>query len=339
MDRGPRWFVSFIMRAEVSCRVAAMLIGHARRSSWDFDRLLEGTGTTLAHLDDPYGWIDYDAMARLCVNTVEIAGSAEALREIAAGAGWGVLGPFRRMLELLGDPGIAYALAPAWMVLTNRVATASVNLVERGVCVLWGSYQVSHPAQPLADQLVAGALSSVPRIFGMPDARVEILESRARGPRQVAFRITYAKKSGAGTSAALLARLVTRPQVLAAFRATLSEIDAELGRLAGGRAAHPPSPPPLTRGDKLERLELLRAHFDATQLEASGLTRREIEVAQHACVGMVNKEIAEALKISVPTVKEHFSNIFSKMGVENRTELASVMLRAPAHSTNLAKGV
>jgi DNA-binding CsgD family transcriptional regulator len=319
------------MRAEVSCRVAAMLVGHARRSTWDLEDLLDGTETTLGHLDDPYGWIDYDAMARLCVNTVRIAGRAEALREIAAGAGWDVLGPFRKMLELLGDPGIAYALAPAWMVLTNRVATASVNLVGRGECVLWGSYQVSHPAQPLADQLVAGALSSVPRIFGMPDAQVDILESRNRGPRQVAFRVTYRKKPGAGTSSALLARLVTRPQVLAAFRATLSEIDAELGRLANGRAAHPPAPPPLTRGDKLERLELLRAHFDVTPLLASGLTPREIEIAQHACVGMVNKEIAAALEISLPTVKEHFSNIFSKMRVENRTELASVMLRAPSH--------
>lgn len=314
----------------VSCRVAAMLTGHARRAGWQMGRLLDGVGETLEHLEHPYGWISYESMARLCVNTVALAGSAESLRAIAAEAGWDVLGPFRRMLELLGDPGIAYALAPAWMVLTNRVATASVNLVERGVCVLWGSYQISHPAQPLADLLVAGALSSVPRVFGLPNARVEILESgAARGPRQVAFRISYPRKPGAGTSAALLARLVTKAPVLAGFRATLSEIDAELGRLAGGRAAHPPAPPPLTRGDKLERLELLRAHFDVGSLEVAGLTRREIEVAQHACVGMVNKEIAEALGISVPTVKEHFSNIFSKMSVENRTELASVMLRSP----------
>jgi DNA-binding NarL/FixJ family response regulator len=170
----------------------------------------------------------------------------------------------------------------------------------------------------------------------MPDARVEILESRARGPRQVAFRIHYARKPGAGASAAVLARLVTRPSVLAGLRATLAEIDAELGRLAGARAVRLPPPPPLTRGDKLERLELLRECFDATPLHAAGLTSREIEIAQHACVGMVNKEIAAALGISVPTVKEHFSNIFSKMRVENRTELASVLLRshephAPLH--------
>ncbi len=318
------------VRQAVSCRVAAMLVGHARRAGWPLPRLLDGTGETLERLDDPYGWIDYDAMARLCANTVALAGRPQALSEIAAEAGWDVLGPFRRMLELLGDPGIAYALAPAWMVLTNRVSTASVNLVERGVCVLWGSYQVSHPDQSLADLFVAGALSSVPRIFGLPNARVEILESRARGPRQVAFRIHYARKPGAGTSAAVMARLLTRPSVLAGVRAALAEIDAELGRLSGRRAERPPAPPPLTRGDKLERLELLRAHFDAASLGTAGLTGREIEVAQHACVGMVNKEIAAALGISVPTVKEHFSRIFSKMAVENRTELASVMLRATA---------
>jgi DNA-binding CsgD family transcriptional regulator len=319
----------------VSCRVAAMLVGHARRAGWPLERLIDGSGETVEHLDDAYGWLSYDAMARLCVNAVALAGRPEALYQIAAESGWEVLGPFRRMLELLGDPGIAYATAPAWMVLTNRVSTASVNLVERGVCILWGSYQVSHPAQALADQLVAGALSSVPRIFGMPDARVEILESRARGPRQVAFRIHYARRPGAGASAAVLARLVTRPSVLAGLRAALGEIDAELGRLSGARQSRLPPPPPLTRGDKLERLELLRECFDPMPLHAAGLTAREIEIAQHACVGMVNKEIAAALGISVPTVKEHFSNIFSKMRVENRTELASVLLRSsdtPAHA-------
>jgi DNA-binding CsgD family transcriptional regulator len=242
-----------------------------------------------------------------------------------------MLGPFRMMLPLLGDPGIAYALAPAWMVLTNRVATASVDLGERGQCILWGSYRVSHPQKHLADLLVAGALSAVSCVFGLPRARVEILEARASGPRQVAFRIVYPRKPGTGATASVLQRVVTQPQVLEGLRRMLSEIDAELGRLSGGHL-RPPPPPALTRGDKLERLALFREHFDVTSLQAVGLTEREIEVAQHGCVGMVNKEIADVLDISLATVKEHFSRIFSKMRVENRTELASVMLRMPERS-------
>ena len=36
-----------------------------------------------------------------------------------------------------------------------------------------------------------------------------------------------------------------------------------------------------------------------------------------------NREIGDALFIAVGTVKKHLSNIFGKMGVQNRTECAA----------------
>jgi two-component system nitrate/nitrite response regulator NarL len=53
-----------------------------------------------------------------------------------------------------------------------------------------------------------------------------------------------------------------------------------------------------------------------------GLTPRELEIVSAVVAGMANKEIAEYFKISEDTVKHHLSNIFDKLGVSTRLELA-----------------
>lgn len=53
-----------------------------------------------------------------------------------------------------------------------------------------------------------------------------------------------------------------------------------------------------------------------------GLTPREREVVQQVVCGCSNREIAGRLGISDDTVKHHLSNIFDKLGVYNRLELA-----------------
>ncbi|HUR91321.1 MAG TPA: LuxR C-terminal-related transcriptional regulator, partial [Gemmatimonadaceae bacterium] len=54
----------------------------------------------------------------------------------------------------------------------------------------------------------------------------------------------------------------------------------------------------------------------------AGLTAREIEIARMVAARKANKEIGAALKISARTVSTHLSNIFSKLSVESRGELA-----------------
>lgn len=51
------------------------------------------------------------------------------------------------------------------------------------------------------------------------------------------------------------------------------------------------------------------------------LTNREIEIISLIISGHTNKEIANQLFISLPTVKEHIRNIFDKMNIKNRTSL------------------
>jgi two-component system, NarL family, nitrate/nitrite response regulator NarL len=53
-----------------------------------------------------------------------------------------------------------------------------------------------------------------------------------------------------------------------------------------------------------------------------GLTPRELEIVTLVVAGYSNPEIAQRCSISEQTVKHHMSNVFDKLGVSNRLELA-----------------
>ncbi len=57
-------------------------------------------------------------------------------------------------------------------------------------------------------------------------------------------------------------------------------------------------------------------------LKHAGLTDREIEVLRLIAQGATNREIAETLVISEGTVKNHISNILSRLGLRDRTQAA-----------------
>ncbi|AOY06442.1 two-component system response regulator LnrK [Bacillus subtilis] len=61
--------------------------------------------------------------------------------------------------------------------------------------------------------------------------------------------------------------------------------------------------------------------------ELLGLTEREIEVLAELGYGLNNKEIAEKLYITEGTVKNHVSNIISKLAVRDRTQAAIYSVR------------
>lgn len=52
------------------------------------------------------------------------------------------------------------------------------------------------------------------------------------------------------------------------------------------------------------------------------LSSRELEILQHIATGASNREIANALYIAEGTVKNHVTNILSKLGVRDRTQAA-----------------
>jgi len=57
------------------------------------------------------------------------------------------------------------------------------------------------------------------------------------------------------------------------------------------------------------------------------LTEREIDIIRYVAAGMSNREIADKLSYSEKTVKNYLSNIFSKLGIRDRTQAAIYGLR------------
>jgi two-component system, NarL family, nitrate/nitrite response regulator NarL len=53
-----------------------------------------------------------------------------------------------------------------------------------------------------------------------------------------------------------------------------------------------------------------------------GLTARETEIIPFITQGCMNRDIASSLSITEETVKRHLTNIFNKVGMSNRLELA-----------------
>jgi DNA-binding NarL/FixJ family response regulator len=69
---------------------------------------------------------------------------------------------------------------------------------------------------------------------------------------------------------------------------------------------------------------------------ARQLSLREREVFRHAATGLSNKEVADRLDISRATVKAHLTQIFQKLGVSGRAQLAAVYHGLAAASPHLA---
>ena len=66
--------------------------------------------------------------------------------------------------------------------------------------------------------------------------------------------------------------------------------------------------------------------------ERSPLSQREREIVALVAQGFKNKEIAEKIFISEQTVKNHLHNIFDKLGVSDRLELALYAIHKGFHS-------
>ncbi len=90
----------------------------------------------------------------------------------------------------------------------------------------------------------------------------------------------------------------------------------------GGSYVHPSIAGELVKDQKQDKPE------ENQEMEAlKRLTRREKEVLKLISQGMNNREIANTLFISEKTVKNHVSNIFKKIHVNDRTQAAIFALK------------
>jgi len=75
--------------------------------------------------------------------------------------------------------------------------------------------------------------------------------------------------------------------------------------------------------DLVKLVREITASAPKRECPRNGLTPRELQVISTIVVGYSNKEIAHKFSISEDTVKHHLTNIFDKLGISSRLELAT----------------
>lgn len=83
----------------------------------------------------------------------------------------------------------------------------------------------------------------------------------------------------------------------------------------------------MTPGIARRVLELFKVNLKTPDEQEFNLTDKEKVVLEHLVSGKSYKMIAEAMSISVDTVKTHMKNIYAKLHVHSNTEAVTKAIR------------
>ena len=218
---------------------------------------------------------------------------------------------------------------PAWCLGT---ALAAAGNPQRAVALMLDALpDVLAPDRPAAvadlveAQLASGDLAGAQAALAHAEdagphaarARGEVLLAEGRAAEAAA---AAAAVKGAPFAAAL-ARLVEGRALAAAgdraaARAALTDAEAALDRFGARRR----------RDEAVRELRRLGHRVVRAAPETDdalgGLTAREREIAELVADGRTNREVAEQLVLSAKTIEAHLRNIYAKLGVRSRVELA-----------------
>jgi two-component system NarL family response regulator len=106
--------------------------------------------------------------------------------------------------------------------------------------------------------------------------------------------------------------------------APIEDVVVAIRAAAGGAAWLSPSAAEAVLG----RMREPASDGEAERLAIDHLSPRELDVLRLIARGLENSEIADALKISPRTAKNHVSNILTKLGVPNRIQAAIYAVRS-----------
>ncbi|MGN6360027.1 MAG: AAA family ATPase [Thermomicrobiales bacterium] len=119
-------------------------------------------------------------------------------------------------------------------------------------------------------------------------------------------------------TALVFADLASAAQDQPAAGAALAEVRAICAALGAA--------PALARAEALAA-ELARQAVEPEPTYPAGLSAREVEVLRLLTTGLTNRQIAEQLSLSTPTIKNHVAHILAKTGTDNRAAAAAFALR------------
>ncbi len=281
--------------------------------------------------------------ARLTGNAQQLVGAQAALAgaRLAAGDVTGALREAEEAQTTEAPPGFHRAAQPGWSL--GAALTAAGNPERAASTLLEAFGGATMPLVVPADRPAAAAdLVEAQLAAGDLAAAREALAAVQAGTRWAAATTARA------TAAVLLAE--GRPDEAVGAARQSDDIGAPLAaalvRLAEGRALAAAGDREAARAALIEAEAALdgfgalrrrdeavrelrklghrvvRAARDATDGPLGSLTAREREIALLVAGGRTNREVAEQLVLSAKTIEAHLRNIYAKLGVRSRVELA-----------------
>jgi DNA-binding NarL/FixJ family response regulator len=216
-----------------------------------------------------------------------------------------------RLQSLEIDEAVSMAEVARVLARTGYLARIDVEQHVQLLCARAGE------SAPLADDLLREA-----HAYLVADSDIEKLLASAEawlaaGRPLDAYRVQYAiavAEARAGDQEAAIARLT---DARAAFAKMGAEHDANLAA-------------------KLLRELGKRSRADTRESDVEELTHRELEVAQLVTSGMTNAQAGERLHLSPKTIAAHLSNIYGKLEINSRAQLAAWVQE---HERSQATGV
>ena len=219
------------------------------------------------------------------------------------------------------DGPLAETFVPAMLLPTVAAAKRALGEDARGLLEraadLARRYNLPRILADALDQLGRTAIAA------QPDKAAELLHEA------LTIRVDHGLRTyliDSLESLALLAIHTNRPVDAARLAAAASGARNELGLATP--ADHPDLPasdePPLPLDEAVAYARRTRGTRGRPSSGWASLTPTEEQVVALAVGGLSNPEIGERLFMSRGTVKTHLAHVYSKLGVANRTELASL---------------
>jgi DNA-binding CsgD family transcriptional regulator len=236
------------------------------------------------------------------------------------------------MLEAFGGaalPGVIPADRPAAAADLIEAQLAAGDVAAAREALAHGRAAALEAGTRWATTMIARAEAAVLLAEGRPDDAVGATRRPdavvGAAPRR--HSSAGADEPGAPLADALLRVVEGRALAAAgdrvAARAALTEAEAALDSFGALRR----------RDEAVRELRQLghrvvRAARDATDGPLGALTAREREIALLVAGGRTNREVAEQLVLSAKTIEAHLRNIYAKLGIRSRVELAREAERA-----------
>jgi ATP-dependent transcriptional regulator len=236
-----------------------------------------------------------------------------------------------RLAEQAGIPSFdrQVRLCQAWLAIQRRDLTALEDWIQES------GLDLAQPTAPFEGEYLMAARILIARheynqVLELVEKLLAIAEEGGRGGVVIELLIlqSLALKGWDRSDSALnvLQRAITLARHEGYVRVFVDEGESMLSLLRLFVARH---------GATDYTARLLNSFTRKTELP-DALNERELEVLRLLATGMSNREIAEALFITVGTVKWHASHIYTKLGVKNRGQAVARAreLQLISNSTN-----